>query len=247
MLPVLEGTIGRRVLLNYRVDTEVARKLVPAPLEVAAHNGYAVAGICLIALEKLRPRGVPSALGFSSQNMAHRIAVRYPTENGLRDGVFIWRRETDNSFVHRFGGRLFPGVHGSANFEIVDDAEGLSMNIRTPRGEVDVSFGARPGAFRRSVLFDNFGEVCGFFRKGDCGFSCGREDETLEGMQLKTLRWEMVPLAITSMRSAFFEDTARFPEGSVVFDCGVVMRDIPHEWHEIAGELRIAEIGVRNG
>jgi len=30
------------------------------------------------------------------------------------------------------------------------------------------------------------------------------------------------------MHSSFFE---RFPASSVAFDCALVMRDIPHEWH----------------
>jgi hypothetical protein len=32
--------------------------------------------------------------------------------------------------------------------------------------------------------------------------------------------------------SSFFEDEKRFPRGSVQFDHALIMRDIPHEWHE---------------
>jgi hypothetical protein len=53
MLPKLEGIIARRVLLNFRVDPDVARGLVPEPLELASRSGYAVAGVCLIRLEQL--------------------------------------------------------------------------------------------------------------------------------------------------------------------------------------------------
>lgn len=245
MLPVLEGTIARRVLLNFRVDSEVVRRLVPAPLEVALHNGYAVAGVCLIALEKLRPKCLPASLGFSSENMAHRIAVRFPTENGWRDGVYIWRRETDHPFVHRFGGRLFPGVHGAATFAVSDQPAGLAMRVKTPRADADVSFEAAISAFKRSVLFDTFEEVSTFFQKGGCGFSCARGGE-LEGMQLKTQRWQMSPLDVRNVTASFFEDTARFPRGSVVFDCGVVMRDIPHEWHELSKFELPNSIGALN-
>ena len=239
MLPVLEGTIARRVLLNFRVDSEIARRLVPAPLELATHNGYAVAGVCLIALEKLRPKCLPAAFGFSSENMAHRIAVRFSTENGWREGVYIWRRETDHPFVHRFGGRLFPGVHGSAAFTISDNEGGLAMCVKTRRTDADVSFEAKPSAFQRGALFETFEDLSGFFQKGDCGFSCALGGE-LEGMQLKTLRWQMSPLNVRTVRASFFEDTARFPRGSVVFDCGVLMRDIPHEWHELS------DLGMQN-
>jgi hypothetical protein len=232
MLPVLEGTIARRVLLNFRVDSDVARRLLPAPLKPVLQHGYAVAGVCLIAFEKLRPKCLPAAFGFSSENMAHRIAVRFPTENGRRDGVYIWRRETDHPFVHRFGGRLFPGVNGSAAFAISDTPERLAMHVKTPRADADVSFEATPAFFHRSVLFETFDGLSDFFRRGDCGFSCATNG-ALEGMQLQTQRWEMSPLNVQNVRAGFFDDETRFPRGSVVFDCGVLMRNIPHEWHEL--------------
>jgi len=233
MLPVLEGTIARRVLLNFRVDSGIARRLVPAPLEIATHNGYAVAGVCLISLKNLRPKCLPAAFGLSSENMAHRIAVRFPAPEGWREGVYIFRRETDHPFVHRFGGRLFPGVHGTAAFAISDNTGRMAVNVKTPRADADVSFEAEPAAFQRSVLFETPNEVSEFFRMGNCGFSCAL-DGKLEGIELKTQRWEMNPVAVRNVHTSFFKDTGRFPSGSVVFDCGVIMRNIPHEWHELS-------------
>jgi uncharacterized protein YqjF (DUF2071 family) len=112
VLPRLEGVIARRVLLTFRVDPEVARRLVPAPLAPAVHNGFAVAGGCLSRLERLRSQGPPGAIGVSSENMAHRIAIRSPAPEGERDGVFLWRRDTDQALVTRLGGRLFPACTG---------------------------------------------------------------------------------------------------------------------------------------
>jgi hypothetical protein len=40
----------------------------------------------------------------------------------------------------------------------------------------------------------------------------------------------MEPLAVDAVASSYFEDEARFPRGSVVFDCALLMRDIPHHW-----------------
>jgi uncharacterized protein YqjF (DUF2071 family) len=119
------------VLLNFWVDPEAARALVPPPLELATQEAYAVAGICLIRLEHLRPKGMPAGLGTSSENMAHRIAIRYPAEDGPRDGVFIWRRDTDRALVKLLGGRLFPGVHSRARFRVSEDPDRLTYRVRT--------------------------------------------------------------------------------------------------------------------
>jgi len=56
------------------------------------------------------------------------------------------------------------------------------------------------------------------------------------------LRWEMTPLDVQLKRAAFYFDTSRFPEGSVEFDCGLAMRGLPHEWHELEDVPELAGI-----
>jgi len=234
MLPVLEGVIARRVLLNFRADPEVAQRLLPIPLEVEQQHGSAILGVCLIRLEQLRPRGIPGALGVRSENMAHRVAIRYPTPAGIKPGVLIWRRETDQKLVQLLGGRLFPGVHHAARFRVIDDRDHLEMEVTTPGKEADVKFSAqRAREWTATKAFSSFQEASEFFRKGDCGFSCSLHGNRLEGLQLKTLRWEMQPLAVESQHCRFYADTARFPAGSIAFDSALLMRGLPHEWHEI--------------
>lgn len=235
MLPILEGVIARRVLLNFRVDPNVARRLLPKPLELTIHNGFAVVGICLIRLEQLRPKGFPSPVGMSSENMAHRIAIRYPTGEGRKDGVFIWRRDTDQKLVTLLGGRLFPGVHQLAEFHVMEGEDKLIMDVRTRQGDADVSFEAASTAeWKSTTVFKTFEEVCSFFARGDCGFSCALHEGKLEGMQLRTLKWEMNPLRVDKVRAAFYDNHERFPPESIEFDCALLMRGIPHEWHELS-------------
>jgi hypothetical protein len=241
MLPTLEGVIARRVLVNFRVDPDVARRLVPAPLEPVVERGACVAGICLIRLERLRPKGLPAAVGLASENMAHRIAIRYPTPAGTSDGVFIWRRDTDQALISLLGGRLFPGVHGRATFDVTEGDGSLAMRVSTEHEQADVALRVRVSAeWRATPLFPTFDAVAEFFRRGDCGFSCSLHQERLEGMRLKTLVWKMEPLVVEDVRAAFYDDTTRFPAGSAVLDGAVLMRGIPHEWHELADVPELA-------
>jgi hypothetical protein len=41
---------------------------------------------------------------------------------------------------------------------------------------------------------------------------------------------------VSHLKSSFFDDTERFPKGSIEFDCGLLMRNIQHQWHG-QGEL----------
>jgi hypothetical protein len=242
MLPVLEGVIARRILLNFRADPAIVQRLVPPPLEIAQYRGFAIVGVCLIRLEHLRPKGIPSAFGVSSENMAHRVAIRYPAADRMRPGVFIWRRETDQKMVQLFGGRLFPGVHGAAMFDVFEEADALRMNISTQNGEADVRFSARRAAhWPEQSLFSDLNQISEFFRKGDCGFSCSLRGDRVEGLQLRTLRWEMEPLEIEEQNCAFYMDSLRFPAASVSFDSALLMRGLPHEWHEIKDIPELAD------
>ena len=234
MLPIIEGVIARRVLLNFRVDADVARKLVPEPLELHLKKGWAMAGVCLIRLEQLRPRGLPAFTGLSSENMAHRIAVRYPCDGGMKDGVYILRRETDQAFVSLLGGHLFPGVHHRAQFDVIDGHRLVGVDVRTRDHKADVTFaGLESEQWQATPAFATFGEASEFFRRGCCGFSLGSDGRTLEGMRLETRKWEMKRLRVTELYAGFFEDNPDFPRGSVRFDNALLMRNIPHEWHEV--------------
>jgi hypothetical protein len=134
MLPVIEGIIRRRILLNFRTDPEIIQPLLASPLKVLTTNGFSIIGICLIGMQNLRPKGFPAGVGLSSENMAHRVAIRYPAREGFKDGVFIWRRDTDQCLMALLGGRLFPGVQRRADFTIHEMDDGLSFTVSTADG-----------------------------------------------------------------------------------------------------------------
>src|SRR5262252_73480 len=114
--PPLVGMIERRLLVNYRVDPQIAAGWLPPPLRPRLVRGHAVAGLCLLRLGGLRPPGVPARLGLTSENVAHRVAVEWDTRDGVADGVFISRRDTTSWTSVALGGRLFPGDHHRARF-----------------------------------------------------------------------------------------------------------------------------------
>lgn len=245
MLPKLEGIIARRILLNWWLEPEVARRLVPPPFEPAIVNGFAVGGICLIRLEQVRPAGMPAALGIASENMAHRIAVRYPgadgpssADGGLRmnwkDGVYILRRDTGSLVNTLLGGRVFPGVHYDAEFQISEKESALSLHVLSNDGSTDVRLRALTGVpWKWSLLFPRLADASAFFERGSRGFSCRLDGGGVEGVELRQQHWEMSPLAVEEVHSAFFDNEKRFPRGSAGFDSAVIMRGIPHTWHEL--------------
>src|SRR5688572_23448880 len=92
-LPRIRGVIDRRMLVNIRVDPEVAAKVIPAPFRPKLAGGYAVGGVCLIRLKQFRPTFLPAAIGIGSENAAHRFAVEWDHAGRTREGVYIPRRD----------------------------------------------------------------------------------------------------------------------------------------------------------
>jgi hypothetical protein len=117
-IPKIKGVIDRRILLNYQVDKEVLENYLPKPFSPKLVNGKGVAGICLIRLKEIRPKGLPKQLGISSENGAHRIAVEWTVNGRQKQGVYIPRRDTSSRLNSLAGGTIFPGIHHLADFTV---------------------------------------------------------------------------------------------------------------------------------
>src|SRR5436305_14931233 len=109
-IPVVRGVIDRRILVNYHVEPGVLAPLLPPPFRPKVIHGVGMAGICLIRLKDLRPAFLPSWLGISSENAAHRTAVEWDDAGTIREGVYVRRRDSNSRLFSLAGGRLFPGI-----------------------------------------------------------------------------------------------------------------------------------------
>ena len=232
-IPTIAGVIRRRVLLNYRVDADFVSSILPGNFRPQRVNGYAIAGICLIRLEDVRPKGMPAIVGISSENSAHRVGVEWEDHGETKQGVYVPRRDTDNRLNALAGGRIFPGAHHLSDFDVSDENGSISMKIQA-KDYVDplVEFIASESTeFPRDSVFASLAESSAFFEAGCVGYSPKPKSDQLDGLLLKTLDWDVSALAVESIRSAYFDDRSIFPEGSIEFDHALLMRDIDHEWH----------------
>lgn len=232
----VHGVIRRRLLVNFRIDPGVAQEQLPKPFRPKLHDGYAVGGICLIRLEEIRPRFMPRVLGLSSENAAHRFAVRWTADDGEHEGVYIPRRDSGSLMNHLAGGKLFSGEHHRAQFTVTDADDAIDLRMRSTDGAVSLYVAATVvPEFTSTSIFDSLTRASDFFEPGSLGFS-PMSDGTLEGTKLHTHEWAVQPLRVDTVETSYFSDPSRFPPGSVNFDCGLLMRNIAHEW-EAAGAM----------
>jgi hypothetical protein len=231
-IPVIRGIIDRRLLVNYRVDPDVLAPLLPVPFRPKLVRGYGMVGICLIRLKHVRPTFLPSWLGISSENAAHRAAVEWDDDGTVREGVYVRRRDTNSRLNALVGGRLFPGIHHHATFTVAETAERFDVALRSDDGLTSMAVRGRvEDALPASSVFRSLEEASAFFRVGSLGYSATPDPSRFQGLELRCLKWEVEPLAVEEVRSSFFDDEALFPPGSITFDCALLMRGIEHEWH----------------
>ena len=240
-MPKIHGLVSRRILVNFAVDPHIAQTLIPDIFRPKLISGKALVGICIIRLEQMRPFFVPKSFGVCSENVAHRIAVEW-TENGsLKEGVFIFRRDS-NSLLHQMvGGRIFPGVHNKAEFTVNENENDYHINILSSDQEIQIEVqGTVCETLPNGSVFESLEDASNFFSTGSLGYSPSHTADRLEGMELQTKEWKMEPMTISKVSSSFFNDHNRFPEGSIEFDSALIMRNLEHEWHD-RGELCIGD------
>lgn len=230
-LDSIHGTIDRRILLNYRVDPDALRRVLPSPFRPKLFAGVGIAGVCMIRFAALRPRFVPAWLGMGSENAAHRIAVEWIADGKLHEGVYIPQRNTDSKFNRMLGGRVFPGIFTGARFESEDSTEHVGLRIANADGTTEVAFrGTLASALPPSSVFPTIDAAAGFFSLGATGYSATHHPNHFHGMELHSLDWSVTPLQVHEHFSRYFTDDVRFPAGSVELDCALLMRGIAHEW-----------------
>lgn len=233
-IPAIQGIIRRRILLNYRVAPELAAGILPTNFRPKIFDEHAIAGICLIRLEQVRPKGLPSLVGISSENSAHRIAVEWEDAEGRpQEGVFVPRRDTDSLLNSLAGGRVFPGVHHRSKFSVRDIGGKISMTVETSDSDVPlVDFEAEETPeFPADSVFPSLDESSRFFEAGCIGYSSRPNSCTMDGLLLKVPEWEVTPLSVRRITSSFYDDRNIFPADRIRFDHALLMRDIRHEWH----------------
>ena len=231
-LSAIRGIIDRRILVNFRVDADVLARVLPSPFRPKIVKGMGMAGVCLIRLKSIRPRFLPSFLGISSENAAHRIAVEWDQDGETKEGVFIPRRDTSSRLNALVGGRLFPGVHNHAVFDVREHDAHFRIELNSDDRQTHLLV---DGHLAQNIpggsIFTSISEASDFFKRGSLGYSVGNEPDCYDGLELRSFDWQVQPLAVNRVESSYFENRDLFPPGSTEFDCALLMRGIEHEWH----------------
>src|SRR5438876_3854544 len=167
-LPAVRGLIRRRILVSFRVDPEVIQRQLPRGFRPQCVGDSAIAGLCLIRLEQMRPEFCSLPLGFQSENAAHRIAVCWSDADGDENcGVYIPLRHTNSVLNRLAGGRLFPSEQQLGQFDIRDEQGEIEFHMRSSDSLVTIDLHARSSpSFSKASVFPSLAAASAFYQAG---------------------------------------------------------------------------------
>ena len=95
------------VAIQYAVDPDALRPLLPPPLEPEIHKGTAWVSILKSSLSDMRPQGAPALFGVCFYQVSYRAAVTYrAADQTPRRGGFFIRTETNHPVMRSIGNSL---------------------------------------------------------------------------------------------------------------------------------------------
>jgi hypothetical protein len=225
-VPDLSATIERRLLISYAVEPEFITPLLPATLRPQLINGKAVAGICIIRLADVRPTFIKPKIGWGGENAAHRIAVEYEDNQGItQTGVFIPERHSSSLLPVLAGGRIFPGKHTHARFNVKETNSDFSIDMTSADDSVSVKLHTTEEWSSR--LFNSLDEASAFYQSSPVGWSPTKSSNKVEGLQLFTNDWKVKAGKMVELHSSYFD---AFPKDAVIFDHVLIMQNVPVIW-----------------
>lgn len=127
------------VSINYAVDPQALKRLLPEPLEPEIHRDRAWVQVLLSSLRDLRPQGLPALFGVNFYQVSYRAAVWFPDQEGrARRGGYFIRSETNHAVMRAVGNAL-------AEFRFHDFGAAQMVMLRNGRSLILGVEAERPG------------------------------------------------------------------------------------------------------
>jgi uncharacterized protein YqjF (DUF2071 family) len=130
----MTAVFRRCLLVNYSVAADVLAAVLPAPLEPDLRAGRGWLSVVIADLQRMRPAGIPAALGLSYRQVVYRAVVRC----GSSRGVYFLRSDADSRFMNAGGNLLsFFRFHHAAVIRTSDGGQ-QQIAVRTRDGSADI-------------------------------------------------------------------------------------------------------------
>jgi hypothetical protein len=190
------------LVLAYTFPRERLEPLLPPGLVLDTHGAHGLAAVAVVQTERLRPRGLPRALGLDFVLCGYRIFVRVAGRESLR-GLYILRSETNRRAIALLGNLLTHYRYRTVPIALRE--RGDALEVDAPGLEVCVRLGLPP-ALPDGSRFEDLGQARRF--AGPLPYTFDYERETGRIVAVRGVRsgWEPEPVTVERARVDEFAD-----------------------------------------
>jgi hypothetical protein len=164
--PTMRGHLRRCWIFTWRTPIAAARPLVPAPLELVTHGGFAFWNVVVCEVCNLRPALLPPIFGLDYWHVAYRLHARVRMEAGeVIEGLYFVRSDSNRAIVSAAGNWLTDFRFHTAQIEVARKDGVVEGEIRSR--EAGANFRVRnetPKSLAPGSPFSSLDEAAGFLK-----------------------------------------------------------------------------------
>lgn len=218
------------MLVNYAVVADVLAAVLPAPLEPDLRAGRGWLPVVIADLRRMRPAGIPAALGLSYRQVVYRAVVRC----GSSRGVYFLRSDADSRFMNAGGNLLcfFRFHHAAVLWEGDGGQQRITVRTRDGTADIDLILGADDRAgLPGDSSFAGLPEARRHLVELFTAYHPRPAENRLDVVRIRRADWDVTVPPACGARCGFLDGRGPFPVGSARLDSVFKACDVPYYWH----------------
>lgn len=228
----IRATLRDCVTLVFAVPADVLRALLPPGLELDTVGADGLIAVALVQTERLRPDGVPAALGGTFFLAGYRVFTRFRTADGhaLR-GLRILRSDTDRTLM-ALAGRLLTHYNFHrcrASVTVTDETVRFAVWSHDRTADLDVIVERREAGLPEGSPFASVREARRFAGPLPFTFDYEASTHSIVAVEGRRTNWRPVPIAAHVTRLSFF-DRRSFGGCAPRLAAAFYVRDVEYHW-----------------
>jgi uncharacterized protein YqjF (DUF2071 family) len=225
-------TFRRCLLVNFAVDPAELNSVLPRHVHADLYQGEGFVSVVVGEMEKMRPAGIPHALGITYRQIVYRAVVRCGDERGVN----FLRSDADSRVMTSLGNLLsFFRFHRS-DIRFRERGHELDLDVVTrTRASADIEatfqIGAASTAVPASSAFSDLDEAKAWLVELFAAFDHTDGSDSIDVVRIERGDWNVRVVTDTRARYAFMSAGAPFTRARLdsVFSVG----DVPYYWHRL--------------
>lgn len=166
----VSARLVERYIFNFKLSPDALAEKLPVPwLQPQVINGWSVVSFCILKIQRLVLRPMPSAFGLQTVCCAYRYGVIDISSGSGSPSVYIVGRNTDNSFITLMAPSIFQSPMPHIHATLTHMPDQLQVSVRYADGRPIFSakvFPSEKNHNLHSAVFVSLREFVEFIKHG---------------------------------------------------------------------------------